>query len=257
MFRKLRIAILLFILATVAIGAWRSGARATDWKNSIHVTLYPIAADDSPATRQAVAKARPADFAPIGEWLQEEVNRYGRPLLQPLAINLAPPLDALPPAFPAGGSSLEIGWWSLHLRWWAWRHDAAPGPRPQIRLVVLYHDPALTPHLDHSLGLRKGMIGVIKVFADRRERQRNLVDIAHELLHTLGASDKYDLRTNQPVFPDGYAEPERQPRHPQRLAEIMAGRIPLSDDRAEIPEHLDRAVIGPATASEIGLVPAP
>jgi hypothetical protein len=101
------------------------------------------------------------------------------------------------------------------------------------------------------------MIGVIKVFADRRERQRNLVVIAHELLHTLGASDKYDLRTNQPVYPDGYAEPDRQPRHPQRLAEIMAGRIPLSDDRAEIPDHLDRAVIGPATAAEIGLVPAP
>jgi hypothetical protein len=100
------------------------------------------------------------------------------------------------------------------------------------------------------------MIGVIKVFADRNEHQRNLVIIAHELLHTLGASDKYDLRSNQPVFPDGYAEPERQPRHPQRLAEIMAGRIPLSEERAEIPGHLGRSMIGPATAAEIGLVPA-
>lgn len=257
MFRKLRIAILLFILATVTIGAWRSNARATDWQNSIHVTLYPIAADSSPLTRQAVAQARPGDFAPLGEWLEEEVQRHGRPLLQPLSINLAPPLDALPPPFPDGGSSLAIGWWSLHLRWWAWRHDAAPGPRPQIRLFVLYHDPALTPHLDHSLGLRKGMIGVIKVFAGHNERQRNLVVIAHELLHTLGASDKYDLRTNQPLYPDGYAEPERQPRHPQRFAEIMAGRIALGTDRAEIPEHLGQAVIGPATAAEIGLTAAP
>ena len=253
MFRKLRIAILLFILATVAIGAWRSGARATDWKNSIHVTLYPIAADDSPATRQAVAQARPADFAPIGEWLQDEVRRHGRPLLQPLAINLAPPLNALPPAFPAGGSSLEIGWWSLHLRWWAWRHDAAPGPRPDVRLFVLYHDPARTPELDHSLGLEKGLIGVVKVFASRDERQRNAVVIAHELLHTLGASDKYDPQSLAPIFPDGYAEPDRQPSHPQRMAEIMAGRFALADGQLAMPERLGQTLIGPRTAAEIGL----
>ena len=80
MFRKLRIAILLFILATVAVGAWRSNARATDWKNTLHVTLYPIAADSSPVTRRAVTAARPDDFAPIGEWLEEQVQRHGRAL---------------------------------------------------------------------------------------------------------------------------------------------------------------------------------
>ncbi len=256
MFRKLRIVILLFILATVAVGAWRSNARATDWKNSIHVTLYPIAADNSPVTRRTVAQIRAEDFAPLGEWMQEQVQHHGHSLLKPLAINLAPPLDALPPPFPTGGSALTIGWWSLQLRWWAWLHDSAPGPKAQIRLFVLYHDPALSPRLDHSLGLRKGMIGVIKVFADRNEHQRNMVIVAHELLHTLGASDKYDLSTNQPLYPDGYAEPGRQPRHPQRFAEIMAGRIPLGEDHAEIPEHLFRAVIGPATATEIGLAPA-
>ena len=47
MFRKLRIAVLLLILATVALGAWRSGARATEWKHTLHATVYPIAADAS------------------------------------------------------------------------------------------------------------------------------------------------------------------------------------------------------------------
>ena len=254
MFRTLRIAILLFILTTVAVGAWRSHAQATDWKDSTHVTIYPIAADTSPTSRQIVAQLRLDDFSPIGEWLQEEVQRNGRPVLRPVALNLAPPVEALPPPYPHGGSRLSVAWWSLQLRLWAWRHDGAPGPRPQVRLFVLYHDPALSPVLEHSLGLEKGKIGVIKVFASRNERQRNLVVIAHELLHTLGATDKYDLATNQPVFPDGYAEPDHQPRHPQRLAEIMAGRIPLSDNQAQIPDSLADTRIGPATAREIGLL---
>lgn len=256
MFRTLRIAILLVVLATVAVGAWRAGAQATDWKHSIRTTIYPVAADDSPVTRQIVARLHADDFAPIGEWLQEEVRRYGRPLLRPVAITLAPPLNALPPPFPADGNRLSVALWSLQLRYWAWRHDAAPGPRPEIRLFVLYHDPALTPQLDHSLGLQKGLIGVVKVFASRDERQRNGVVIAHELLHTLGATDKYDPASLLPVYPDGYAEPGRQPRHPQALAEIMAGRLPVAEGRADSPDSLADTVIGPRTAIEIGLLPA-
>jgi hypothetical protein len=79
------------------------------------------------------------------------------------------------------------------------------------------------------------------------------VVIAHELLHTLGASDKYDPQSLAPVFPDGYAEPDRQPRHPQRLAEIMAGRFALADGQLAMPERLGQTLIGPRTAAEIGL----
>ena len=76
--------------------------------------------------------------------------------------------------------------------------------------------------------------------------------IAHELLHTLGATDKYDLQTNQPCFPHGFAEPDREPRYPQALAELMGGRIPISSDEAQTPESLRQVVVGPATAAEIG-----
>ena len=257
MFRALRIALLLFILATLAVGAWKSKARANAWQSTLHATIYPIAADDSAVTRRIVASLHADDFAPISEWLQNEVERHGRPLLRPLAINLAAPLESLPPALPANGSGVAVALWSLQLRFWAWRHDAAPGPRPDVRLFVLYHDPARTPELDHSLGLEKGLIGVVKVFASRDERQRNAVVIAHELLHTLGATDKYEARSLLPVFPDGYAEPARVPRHPQALAEIMAGRIPLSDHQATIPDSLRETRIGPQTAAETGLTASP
>lgn len=256
MFRRLRIAVLLVILATVALGAWRSGTRATEWKHTLHATVYPIAADDSPQTRAGVARLSADDFAPIADWLQDEVHRHGRELLRPLAISVAPSVESLPPSFPAGSRPVAMGLWSLQLRFWAWRHDATPGPRPDVRLFVLYHDPARTPRLDHSVGLRKGQIGIVKAFAGRDEGPRNAVVIAHELLHTLGASDKYDPQSLAPVFPEGYAEPDRQPRHPQRLAEIMAGRLALSDGKLAMPERLGQTLIGPHTAAEIGLLRA-
>lgn len=96
------------------------------------------------------------------------------------------------------------------------------------------------------------MIGIANVFADVRMRGSNQVVIAHELLHTFGATDKYDPATNLPRYPDGYAQPELNPRYPQRLAELMAGRVPLSASRVEIPNSLEQTVIGPATAREIG-----
>ena len=61
------------------------------------------------------------------------------------------PLTALPPPFPAGGSALATARWSLQLRLWAWRHERAPGPAPDVRLFLLFHDPARTPTLPSSV----------------------------------------------------------------------------------------------------------
>lgn len=256
MFRKFRILVLSLILATVALGAWRANSRLTEWKHTVHVALYPIAADDTPATRQFVAQLAAADYEDLGRWLQEESDRYGRTLLQPVAVHLAPPLTELPPLPPAPGKPLETAWWSLQLRWWASRHDAIAGPKPQVRLFVLYHDPERGDRLAHSTGLEKGQIGLIHAFATRSQRRQNLVVIAHELLHTFGATDKYDLATLQPLYPAGYAEPDKTPLLPQHFAEIMAGRTPLDEQRAEIPARLADTLIGPETAREIGLLPA-
>lgn len=254
MFRKLRILLLLLVLATVALSAWRANARLTSWEHSVHIALYPVAADDSPATARYVAQLGADDFAEIGEWLQEESRRYGKPVLQPAALRLAPPLNERPPLPPARASALDAVLWSLKLRWWASRLDDPPGPRPQVRLFVLYHDPERIGQVPHSVGLSKGQLGVIHAYASRRQHRQNAVVIAHELLHTFGATDKYDPRSLQPVFPAGYAEPQRNPLLPQRLAEIMGGRIPVDGERSEIPASLRQAVIGTATAGEIGLL---
>ena len=80
----------------------------------------------------------------------------------------------------------------------------------------------------------------------------NNVVITHEFLHTLGASDKYEPQSNQPIFPVGYAEPQLSPVYPQQFAEIMGGRIPISPNRSIAPKALDMVLVGPQTAVEIG-----
>ncbi len=83
---------------------------------------------------------------------------------------------------------------------------------------------------------------------------KNNVVIAHELLHTVGATDKYSPADNLPLFPIGYADPDRQPLYPQSMAEIMGGRIPVSETQAVIPKSLVQAMIGPQTALEINWI---
>jgi hypothetical protein len=92
---------------------------------------------------------------------------------------------------------------------------------------------------------------VVNAFATDAQAGPNNVIIAHEMLHTLGANDKYDPSTNYPLQPLGFAEPELAPLFPQRFAEIMGGRVPISPGDARIPDSLDEVLIGAATALEI------
>jgi hypothetical protein len=118
-------------------------------------------------------------------------------------------------------------------------------------MFVIYHDPARVSRVAHSLGLQKGLIGVVNAFASDDQAAQNNIVITHELLHTVGATDKYDLATNEPSHPDGYAEPNKDPLLPQTFAEIMAGRIPSSAAQSEMPSSLDKVLVGTKTAREI------
>lgn len=250
MIRHLRIAILLFILLGVIVTTLQSRWTTTAWDEALWVAFYPVKADDSPATLGYIESLSAEGFADIESFLIREGSRYGLTLDDPINIQVRDEVE-MPPQPPASGM-LQTLWWSLRLRFWAWRIEANDGEPPaHIQIFVVYHDPARQQRVPHSLGLERGLIGIVHAFASTKYRRRNQVVIAHELLHTLGATDKYDLATNQPIFPHGYAHPDKQPRYPQDKAEIMGGRVPLSATSSEMPSRLRQAIIGPTTAREI------
>jgi hypothetical protein len=253
-FRALRILILLFILVVVGAGTWLTRVRTTAWDQPLRVAIFPINADTSSATDRYIRSLTVGTFEPIAAFMRQEAARYGLALSTPVEVFLAPEIGRVPPPPPFGGNPLRVVLWSLQMRYWAWVNAAFDGPKPHVRVFVLYHDPDRVTRLSHSLGLQKGLIGVVNAFASDAQAAQNDVVIAHEMLHTLGATDKYDPRTNQPAFPDGYADPQRQPRLPQELAEIMAGRTPVTEDRAEMPDSLDTVLIGVKTAREINWI---
>jgi len=253
----LRILFLLLVLLLAAATTWRDQVHSTRWREPLYVAVYPIAADDSPVTRAYVAALTPAVFEPIDAFFAREAARHRLATPEPVRMRLRPPLAALPPQRDPDAGLAGTALWSLRLRAWAWRVSGHAHEPEDIRIFVLYHDPALTPTVPHSLGLTKGLIGVVYAFAAARMEGGNDLVIAHEMLHTVGATDKYDAASDAPLYPQGYPEPRRQPLFPQRYAEIMAGRRVLAPDRWEQPDDLGEVVIGAATALEIRWPAAP
>jgi hypothetical protein len=247
----LRIAILLLVLLVVAMTTWQDRYLSTRWHDPLYVAIYPIAADDSPVTRAYLAALDVERFKPIDRFFAREAERYHLDTSEPVRTRLRTELQDRPPPRAANAGLLATALWSLRLRYWSWRVSGHAHEPEDIRMFVLYHDPALTPTVPHSLGLTKGLIGVVYAFAAPEMNGENNVVIAHELLHTVGATDKYDLVDNAPRFPDGFGDATQIPLYPQRTSELMAGRRMLAPDKWQQAVSLDEVVIGPATALEI------
>lgn len=139
------------------------------------------------------------------------------------------------------------------MRWWSWRNSGQKGLAPDdVKIFVLYQRRKTETPMERSVGIKNGSYGVVNAVASRQMTARNSLVITHELLHILGASDKYDLYTGQPLAPDGLANPSQSPLYPQKRAEIMAGRIAVSPGQWRRPASLQACAIGEVTATEIG-----
>lgn len=251
--KSLRVLALLTVLAIIAVGQWQDRRRAADWDRPLWVTVYPVLADASGGPAAYVNALDRGDFDDLGAFLAREARRYGLALQRPLELQVAPPGTRAPPAIPADGEFLATAWWSLKMRWYAFRQGDGDGlAGADVKLFVIYHEPNGATLLDRSVGVRNAMYGVVHAFGSRAYAGSNKVVIMHELLHVLGASDKYDPGTGLPTVPEGLADPRQSPLYPQPAAEIMAGRIALSPNTARIPRALDQCTIGPVTAIEIG-----
>jgi len=220
------------------------------------MVIYPINGDGSNASTDYIGQLSKQEFEPIETFMQEEASSYQLSLTNPVNIVLGPVVNELPPDPPQSRNVFNIMWWSLKMRYWAHRVDTYKGPSSDIRMFVVYYDPAGRDRLSHSLGLEKGLIGVVNAFANKKQAATNNVVITHEMLHTVGATDKYDLQTGEPLYPTGYVDPDKNPLLPQDYAEIMAGVLPVAKGRWEMPRGLNQVTIGAETAREINWLPS-
>lgn len=255
LFKAFRIIVLLVVLASVWTTYSLQQQVSQDWKGTIDIQIIPVLADSDPATRNYVEGLKLDDFSEISKYLIAQAGRHDRDLQYALEIGLQAAIEKNPPPLPdIGAGRIQIALWSLKLRWWAWVNQAPGYHDTQIRLYVLYQSPGTDYILPHSTGLQNGLIGLINARVNDENKRVHAVVITHELLHILGATDKYDLISGQPVFPSGYAQPFKQPAHPQRRAELMARAIPLSETDHKVATRLSQTMIGDLTAREIGWI---
>ena len=249
----MRVVILLSILFVILVSTWMTEKRMAEWERPILVTIYPIAADDSPETLKFVRDLDVGQFEDINRFMESQSRPYGFRVTPAFRFQLARPGTKLPPAVPGQFETVQIGLWSLKMRWWAFMQSLRDGlVTPDIQMFVLFHSLNGNDEVGISVGMRKGRYGIVKAYARDSLADRNLVVFTHELLHVLGATDKYVLTTGEPLYPEGYADPNQRPLFPQARAEIMGGRIPLSSIASAEPESLAECHIGQVTAQEIG-----
>lgn len=252
MWRLIRISILITVLAFVALGAYVDRWRTTDWDHPLWIGVFPVNADGRAATARYIDTLERADFAGIEAFFAREARAFDVPIDEPVRIELYPRIEEPPPRLEPGTGVPGRILWSLRARFYSWRMGG--DELADIRVFVLYHDPEHTFAVPHSLGLQKGLLGIVHAYADAVHAPSNEVVIAHEVMHTLGATDKYDPVTNLPLYPHGYGDPEADPTYPQDWAEVMAGRIALSPQEAEMPRSLAQVLVGPETAAEVNWI---
>jgi len=248
-----RLVLLLAVLVFVALGAWLDQRRSTDWDGTLRVTVYPVAGDASTAAAPCAAATDASAFDDAADFLSQQAQAYGVSLDEPVRFRVSHAAQEPPPALPAHPGRLSVALWSLRLRYWAWRVAANdPLPNPDVQVFALYHANDGEHAAPDSSGLQKGLVAVAHLFCGKDAVAGNAMVVTHELLHTLGATDKYDRATGQPLAPQGLGDPEQSPLYPQLSGEIMAGRIATSAQDAAIPGSLVQMNVGPATAREIG-----
>jgi len=251
-FRNLRVLLLTVLLLVVAITAQEQRLASTDWIEPLDVIIYPINGDGDAKTAAYIEQLTLRSFVAIDDFMARQGKRYQLMLERPTKIRLGHQINERPPISPEPGSSpIKTIIWGLTLRYWAWQITPdSESAFDSVQLFVIYQQGEDGQPLRHSLGMQKGLLSVINAYARPSQNKQNNIVIAHELLHTVGALDKYDQYGN-PIYPQGFAKPNKKPRYPQHRAEIMAGRLAIEPGESKMASSLQACLIGEETAREI------
>lgn len=265
--RRARVAVLMLALSAASLWAsWTSARRdlRTAWKRPLDIAVVLLPQGDIPDADLDLLRS---GIPRLERLLATEFARY-RPerTLVPVVFTVSEPhrVERAPPVAPDGGGAWERARhaWELR-RYFAPIHEALglETSRFDARIYLVLREPrGERMRFVEGIGAKNGDVAIVRSDLERESLDLTLLALGHELLHFLGATDKYDP-DGRAVAPRGLAEPDRKPLYPQQYAEIMVGEIPLSPRSGRVPDTLSQVRIGPVTAAEIGWIrkdaPAP
>ncbi|MCC6216515.1 MAG: hypothetical protein IT376_16755 [Polyangiaceae bacterium] len=259
-FRRVRIALLAAVLVVVLLWAWNDRRRRherTQWRRPVQVALVLLrdgAVD--PAALGALRQRIPALEARLAE---EMARHRGSASRRPFSFTVYGPVDAA--AAPPRPTADDLRGLATHA-WETWRYFRGVDRRAGVewraadsRIYLTVRPPQHAARAAvEGQSEQGGRVGSVEVELDATMVDLALFVATHELLHTLGATDKYDPR-GMALLPDGLADPTLSPLYPQVAAEIMARNVVVAPHRERAPETLDELAVGPVTAREIGWTP--
>lgn len=258
-FFYVRVSVLLAVLAGVLLWGWRdirSRRARNDWDHTLVVAIALVRLEPlDDVDVAALQKELPA----LQDRLSAELARYRPGAPHPFRFELRAPVDgSAPPPAPASDGPVDLAEYAYALSSYVDDIDKRAGIDPSlydVRIYVALRRPRKAEvTLAEGQSQQGGRIGIVQVELDTDAEGAHLplVVVAHELMHTLGGTDKYDPATGRSLVPLGLAEPDRVPLFPQRYAEIMSRNRPVSATEEKVPESFEEIAVGPATAREIG-----
>ncbi len=257
LFYKIRVAILATILFGVALYAVRdvrSRRARKDWERTLSIALVIVS--DGPLAPDAVPALK-AQVPALEARLASEAAR--RDVRSPFSFHVVGPVEhRVPPPAPSGDGIADLAAHALASYRWTTDVDAKTGESLSSydsRIYLVAHAPrSADRQVVEGVSEDGGRVGTVVVDLDASMADLALIVVAHELFHTLGATDKYDEHGHARV-PEGLAEPGRVPLYPQRFAEIMARNRPVGPAEEKVPLRIDELAVGDLTAREIGWAP--
>jgi hypothetical protein len=255
----IRVSVLLGVLAIVSLYAWHDVTRRSErneWTRTLDVALVLVR--EGPVSARAVSALR-SETSSLEAALARQYARFRGSPARPFAFVVFGPVDRVQPLpLPPDDGLIAAGKYAWQLRSFTSDIDARAGVPTRgfdARVYVVLRPPTSSGFVE-GMSEHGGRVGVAVAELDETTVALTQFVMAHELFHTLGANDRYDVQ-GRTLFPDGLAEPDRDPVFPQRYAELMARNRPLAADREVPPASLDELWVGALTAREIGWAEAP
>lgn len=251
-----RTAILLALLVGVIVWAWEDRQRHDDrreWRVPLRVGIFVIQDGDVDPGALAGLGGRAEEMMSI---LEAEYRRHGGDI-SPFELRVLGPVP-LPEVLPELKNDDFLERVEFTYRMWKFQRSVTESLGQATNdidvSILLVTRPARgkEARIFEGIAAQDGDFGVVQVELGQDTVDLAVITAVHEMLHTVGAQDKYDPVTGEAEYPAGFFDPKT--RYPQRYMEIMAHDIPLAEGKSRLPSLVGEVRVGDLTAREIGWI---